>query len=141
MAATNRLTDPVGAGPLYQLEPPANRYPYDIFERYRAHAPVRWEPAIEAFVVSRYDDIVSVLRQPVQFSTKDVLGPVLERQQREIVAALIEEEPEVAELVAQAARDQRGGVLHNADPPIHSRQRTPTTCLSSSRTWFLWQSV
>src|SRR3954452_10819058 len=90
---------PLDAAALYRLEPAALRCPFPIFERYRTETPVTWEPAIEAFVVSRYDDIVEVTRQPELFSTRLVHGPVLDRQMQQIMTALAQEEPEVAELV------------------------------------------
>ncbi len=112
----------VDAGALFRLEPEALRCPFPIFEQFREKAPVQWEPAIEAFVVSRYDDIISVTKRPEVFSSRLNLGPVLDRQMREIIGVLVEEEPVVAAQVARAARLHEG-FLVNSDPPAHSRQR------------------
>jgi cytochrome P450 len=44
------------------LEPEFRANPYPLYERLRREAPVLWDPYLHAWVVTRYDDVVRVLR-------------------------------------------------------------------------------
>jgi len=44
------------------LEPEVLANPYPLYERLRREAPVLWDPYLHAWVVTRYDDVVRVLR-------------------------------------------------------------------------------
>lgn len=78
-----------------------------------------WVPEIEAFVVSRYDDIAEVNRRPGEFSSSVAMGP-------KPIALLLQEH-------FNAKRRKEGRperpvvdpppVLLTADPPVHTRQR------------------
>ena len=48
--------------------------PYAFYARLRQEEPVTFSPTINAYLVSRYDDIRSILAQPDLFSSKDVLN-------------------------------------------------------------------
>jgi cytochrome P450 len=50
--------------------------PHPLFARARAEEPVFWSPAVEAWVVTRYEDVRNVLRDAETFSSAPVLRPV-----------------------------------------------------------------
>ena len=107
---------------LIHLDPEVLRCPYPLFEQLRTEAPVTFVPEIECYVVSRYDDIVHISRNPEIFSSIMPTGPVLARQMMETLVALAQEDP----AFGQQMMAQRGGqvrVLLGADPPDHARQR------------------
>jgi cytochrome P450 len=54
--------------PLFNAETLAN--PYATYQRYRSSDPVFWDEADERWVLTRYDDIVSVLRSPAASSER-----------------------------------------------------------------------
>ena len=47
--------------------------PYAFYTRLRQEEPITFSPTINAYLVSRYDDIHSILSQPDLFSSKDAL--------------------------------------------------------------------
>jgi cytochrome P450 len=106
---------------VFTLDPDAVRCPHPIFARVREEQPVVFVPEIECWLVTRYDDIVQVARDPQTFSSVMPTGPVLARQQKEMVAALLAEDPDLAASLGQVRGVTR--VLLNADPPDHLRQR------------------
>ncbi|MBI2704559.1 MAG: cytochrome P450 [Actinobacteria bacterium] len=46
------------------LEEGYTESPYEQYARLREHDPVHWSPLLEGWVVTRYDDVVAVLREP-----------------------------------------------------------------------------
>ena len=44
------------------LDPEVLANPYPLYHRLRAHAPVHWDPYLHAWVVTRYADVVTVLK-------------------------------------------------------------------------------
>ncbi|MEN2738941.1 cytochrome P450 [Microbacterium sp. X-17] len=113
---------PDGTAALFRLEDAAVRCPFLAYEKQRSETPVYWEPAIEAFVVTRYDDIVGVTGQPNLFSNRMQSSPAQAARLQEASMALLEREPE---LFAQGGEVREAqGVLLNADPPQHSRHRS-----------------
>src|SRR5450432_3166472 len=70
----------VAATALFELDPESVRCPYPIFAALREQAPVAWFDELDAFVVTQYDLIVDVLRQPDRFSSRNTTGPVADRQ-------------------------------------------------------------
>ncbi|MBI1294777.1 cytochrome P450 [bacterium] len=85
--------------------------PYPVFARLRAEAPVYWSEAWSGWILTRYDDIVTVLHDPARFSSagriRYLLAQLPEEQRRH--AALLERHYDV-------------GLAH-ADPPDHTRLR------------------
>src|ERR1700759_4482910 len=53
------------AGPplsLYHLlDPEVLADPYPLYERLRTEAPVHWDPYLHAWIVTRYEDVITVL--------------------------------------------------------------------------------
>ena len=84
--------------------------PYPHFAHYRAHSPVFYSPALDYWVLARYDDVRSAFRDTATYSAANALAPI----QPPCPAA------------AAALRD--GGfrpvpTLTNTDPPVHTRAR------------------
>jgi cytochrome P450 len=51
--------------------------PYPFYARARKEEPIFFSPELNTWVVTRYDDIQSILSQPDIFSSKDALRPVV----------------------------------------------------------------
>lgn len=63
--------------------------PYPLYERARREEPVFYSPVLQAWVVTRYDDVVTVLRDPETYSSADPFTRVVEvsqAAQRELMA-------------------------------------------------------
>lgn len=58
---------------LIALDEAAVRCPYSLYDKARAEG-TAFDPAVDAYVVSRYTDAVDVLRDTASFSSKEVLG-------------------------------------------------------------------
>ena len=112
-----------GHSALFELDPHTVACPHVVLSALREESPVRWIDEIEAYAVTRYEDIVYVNRHPELFSSRTATGPVLARQMAETIGALVEEDPDVREVISGRAARGRTAVLLNADPPLHSRQR------------------
>jgi cytochrome P450 len=68
MSAAGRGPAPLsGADPslsLYRLlEPETRARPYPLYQRLREQDPVHWDPYLHAWIVTRYDDVVTVLQR------------------------------------------------------------------------------
>lgn len=83
--------------------------PYSLYQRLRREAPVVHNPTFDLWFVTRYADVVEVLRDPARFSSADVLKPVLAPT------------PEIRAVLGR----WQGGVypLLSSDPPLHARVR------------------
>ncbi|HLZ70030.1 MAG TPA: cytochrome P450 [Dehalococcoidia bacterium] len=84
--------------------------PYPWFARYRAEAPVFYSPALDYWVLSRYEDVRAAFRDTATYSAANALSPIQPPCPR----------------AAAALRD--GGfrsvpTLTNTDPPVHTRAR------------------
>ena len=88
---------------LFDLDAASVRCPYPILGALRTEAPVAWFDELEAFVVSKYDLISEVLRQPEKFSSMDATGPLTKRQVARMMRELLAEDPEVAAMVERRA--------------------------------------
>ncbi len=81
--------------------------PYPFFERLRKEAPVTFNPMLGMWLISRYDDIVSVLNNPSSFSSANA------------VISIDKLSPEAREILGS------GPIIHdsplNMDPPAHTR--------------------
>lgn len=116
------MTTPLeGVERLFRLDPDAVRCPHPLFEQVREEQPVVFVPEIDCYLVTRYDDIAAVNRNPAVFSSVMPTGPVLARQQAATLQGLLADDPELGATLERL----RGGVrvLLSADPPDHVRQR------------------
>ncbi|NMH98249.1 cytochrome P450 [Pseudonocardia acidicola] len=108
---------------VFALEPRAVRCPFGAYQQTRAENPVFWSDRVQAFVVSRYEDIAEVLRAPEKYSSSVASGP---RSVTPLAAQLLENPDTPAKLRAQAERRMqisKATVLLFSDPPNHVRQR------------------
>lgn len=108
---------------LFELEPASVRCPHPAFAALREAAPVAWFDQLDAFVVSRYDLIVEVLRQPERFSSRYTTGPVTDRRLSQLMRELVAEDAELGAMLARRRQFGTTPVLVRADPPVHGRQR------------------
>lgn len=94
--------------------------PYPEFERLRAEGRVVYLPETDQYVVTRYEDVVAVLRDRDNFSAANVQAPMIK-------------------YVDEAARILRDGfprepTFANADPPRHTKIRAAAMkCMNSRR--------
>ncbi len=44
--------------------------PFPVYRELRDHAPVHWAPESKCYCVSRYDDVMAVLKDPDTFSSR-----------------------------------------------------------------------
>ena len=86
------------------------RDPYPIYDRLREEAPVFWSEPQGLFVVSRYDDVVAVLKDHQNFSS-----------QNSVRTSLAPPPPEVAAVLAEGY--PLSPTLTDSDEPIHRRLR------------------
>ncbi len=93
------------------LDPGFAEIPYPAYERLRDEAPVFWSEAWGCWVVSRFDDAQSILKQPNRFSNVDRITTLLSHLP-----------PEQRERFALLEQHFASGMVHS-DPPDHSRLR------------------
>ena len=105
---------------LFSLHPEALRCPYPAYEQLRRDTPVHFVPDIDAFVVTRHEDIQAVIRRPELFNNTIAVGPP-PNGLLEAVGEVVAENPELLDAVTTLA--QLPPVLLLADGPVHSRQR------------------
>ena len=77
------------------LDPEVLANPYPLYHRLRTEAPVHWDPYLHAWVVTRYEDVVTVLHHfsanrtptPEQFAAMDLpeLGPIAQMMTRQML--------------------------------------------------------
>ena len=84
--------------------------PYPVYERLRTEHPLYWSRHWGVWVVSRYEDVVAILRDPARFSSSGRFNALLELLP-----------PDEAASVGPIARFGRGAF--NVDPPDHTRLR------------------
>ncbi|MDC0673698.1 cytochrome P450 [Nannocystis radixulma] len=85
------------------------RDPHEMFERMRREQPVFFSPKLGMWIVSRHNDICSVLRDPARFSSHDAF------------AGGAEMTPEALALAATGHPQTRTPI--DSDPPEHGRMR------------------
>lgn len=85
--------------------------PYSFFQRARKEEPLFFSPLLNAYVLTRYRDIISVLKNPVKYSSKDNLQPIGEYT------------PETIQVFRQGF--PMVGDLLNTDGEHHKRLRAP----------------
>lgn len=115
---------PADLSRLIEGDPGLVRCPFPLYDVLREQAPVVHSERLNAFVVSRYADVIEILRDPVTFSSAMASGPSsVTGLARQIIA-----DPDSPQrLRAQAQRRLKiaeSPVLLFTDPPLHRRQRT-----------------
>jgi cytochrome P450 len=85
--------------------------PYPFFKRAREEEPLFFSPLLNAYVLTRYDDIINVLKDPGKFSSKDNLQPIGEYTP-EVIQEFRKGFPMVPDLL-------------NSDGEHHKRLRAP----------------
>ncbi len=108
---------------LFDLDPDALRCPHEVWRPVRDAGPVHWVEETGHFVVTRYDDILAVVRDPETFSSRLPTGPHAGQRLLQRMGELAASKPEIAELLARSGREDRSATLLSADPPEHQRQR------------------
>jgi len=119
------------------------RDPYALYKLLLAGAPVFKEPEHGIYLVSRYEDIVEMKRQPRRFSNRMPTGPMRMPNLEDLPADLLEK---VQKLMADSSTPnatqnyQQIATLLAADPPNHTRYRGMTNKLFNTRTAKQWES-
>lgn len=109
---------PVAHG-LTPLSPEYWQDPYSQFARLRAHAPIVYVPELDHYVVTRYDEIVTIFKDRVNFSARNVHFPMM-TYVPEAQRILDDELPRVP-------------TFSNADPPQHTKIRGATMKVLNTR--------
>lgn len=84
--------------------------PFPFYARLRREAPVTFAPAFGLYLVSKYQDVLTCLKDPKRFSSSQVL------------VSPIKFAPEVEKLLTDAGFTQQYPLV-GQDPPAHSRTR------------------
>src|ERR1700691_5360835 len=69
------VSDKTNEAPLslyHLLDPEVLANPYPLYHRLRSHDPVHWDPYLHAWLVTRYDDVITVL---TRFSAERTPSP------------------------------------------------------------------
>ena len=88
--------------------------PYPHYERLRDRAPVAWLPDLNAWFVSRYADVVTVLHDPATYSSAEGMGALM-------TGRVGPQRVDAREVFGIDLRQLR--VLIASDPPEHTRLR------------------
>lgn len=108
---------------LFELDAELVRCPFPLYDVLREQAPVAHSARLGGYVVTRYDDIMEILRDTATFSSAMASGP---NSVTGLAKKLIEDPATDPKLRAQAERRLRiaeSPVLLFTDPPLHKRQR------------------
>jgi cytochrome P450 len=85
--------------------------PYSFYQRARVEEPLFYSPLLNGYVLTRYDDILTILKDPARFSSADTLSPIVEFT------------PEVFQVLRQGFPLVRD--LVDSDGEEHKRLRAP----------------
>ncbi|MCF1592521.1 cytochrome P450 [Streptomyces muensis] len=122
MATVNSLgNDPGPISAVLGQDPQALQCPFGHYAEQRRTAPVAHDAEHDVYVVTRHDDIVSVLKRPDLFSNRNPMGPSVEKAFGVVQSALEGASPDFIERVRVAM--SHGDVLFTQDPPVHGRHR------------------
>ncbi|MBW2315639.1 MAG: cytochrome P450 [Deltaproteobacteria bacterium] len=94
------------------LSPDVVEDPYEFYAMLREESPAHWDEQLEAFLVTRYDDLLDVLRDPETFSS--AIGGMTKPPADAAIAILATGLPPANTLIT-------------ADPPMHGRYRSLVT--------------
>ncbi|GAA0608907.1 cytochrome P450 [Sporichthya brevicatena] len=133
MAAPTCPYAPTDFGRLYELEPELVRCPFPLYDVLRDREPVWFDARLDAYVVTRYADVMEILRDPLTFSSAMASGPT---SITGLAQRIVDDPARPERLRNQAARRLRMAetpVLLLADPPQHKRQRALVASAFSPR--------
>lgn len=85
--------------------------PYPFYQRARKEQPLFYSPLLNGYVLTRYEDILTVLKDPARFSSADTLSPIVQFT------------PQVFEVLRQGFPLVRD--LVDSDGEEHKRLRAP----------------
>jgi cytochrome P450 len=108
---------------LIAREPELVRCPWPLYDVLRDQAPVVFNDALNGFVVTRYEDVIEVLKDTATYSSASASGP---SSVTGLAKQLIADPATPDRLRAQAERRlglAESPVLLFTDPPLHKRQR------------------
>jgi cytochrome P450 len=108
---SNEKTCPHLGGEFQPFTNPQLDDPYSFYQRAREEAALFFSPLLNGYVLTRYDDILAVLKDPARFSSADTLSPIVEFA------------PEVFEVLKQGFPLVRD--LVDSDGEEHKRLRAP----------------
>ena len=90
-----QMTDGKSLSLFHLLDPEVLANPYPLYRRLRSEAPVHWDPYLHAWVVTRYEDVITVLHHfsanrtptPEQFAAMGLseLGPIAQMMTRQML--------------------------------------------------------
>jgi cytochrome P450 len=109
---------PLGGG-YNPFAPPQRDDPYPFYARARREEPVCHVPHLNLWLVTRHEDVMTVLRDPARFSSADFLKPMVPLP------------PELAKMLENDCLEASG--LVNSDPPTHDRIRSLFSAAFSPR--------
>ena len=116
------MSRPEAAAAPFRLEPDALRCPYPHYETVRSEGPAVWVDELEAYVISDYEHVTALLRQPELASSRQPTGPGLAEKTRHA----IERGEEAGTLPADAKRHlahPHPKTVFTIDPPQHTQMR------------------
>ncbi len=96
--------------------------PFPMFARLREKSPVHYVENAGVWLVTRYQDICAVARNPAVFSSRSATGPHSHRRHA-VLQKLTAESADLKSAVEAAAFRDREPVLFRCDPPRHTAQR------------------
>jgi len=96
-------------------DPKVHEDPYEFYEVMRKECPVYHMPETGFYIVSRYDDVLEVLRDTKRFSNELV----------ETRKEMREEEKSPIDIMYHTEGWVPVDTLHHTDPPLHTRYRRP----------------
>ncbi|WP_231610282.1 cytochrome P450 [Rhodococcus sp. CX] len=109
---------------MLELEDDSVRCPFPAYEHLRNEHPVVWSDRLNAWLVSRYDDIRNVLRDAELWSNRLASGRSSVTGLAERVAADLDFPPETRRQAHRRLELSKFPVLLLSDPPLHKRQRS-----------------
>ena len=121
LSATAGTSSAEPANP-FTLDEAGVRCPYAHYEAVRAEGPVVWSPELDAWLITAFDDIEQVLRQPGLASSRTPTGPHVAEQISKAVARS-RAAGLLPERVERFLADPPDPTVFTIDPPDHTRQR------------------
>lgn len=94
------------------LDPAQRANPYPTYARLRRERPVFYAPQYDLWVVTRYEDVLRVLKEDEVFSSRVALHSTPNRPAPEVLEELANGWPEMP-------------IIVESDPPLHTRIRRP----------------